>query len=83
MRADLARLPFVRGKTVLPLCGAGYDSWAKVAAADLSRMEADLELYFRSQGKSFSDYKSVILLSGIVRGANFLPPVVQEQGFQL
>ena len=34
-RADIARLPYVRRKTILPLCGAGYDTLAKIAAAEL------------------------------------------------
>jgi hypothetical protein len=34
-RADIARLPFVRRKTILPMCGAGYSTLVKIAAADL------------------------------------------------
>jgi hypothetical protein len=76
-RADIARLPYVRRKTILPVYGAGYDSLAKIAAADLSKMEQDLEAYFqRTQGKSFADYKSVIILRGLVIGAKALPEIL-------
>jgi hypothetical protein len=76
-RADIARLPYVRRKTILPVCGAGYDSLAKIAAADLSKMEQAMEAYFqRTQGKSFADYKSVIILHGLVIWAKALPEIL-------
>ena len=62
-RADIARLPFVRRKTILPVCGAGYDTLAKIAVADLAQMESDLEAYFwRTQGKPWENYRSVFAL---------------------
>ncbi len=77
-RADIARLPYVRRKTILPVCGAGYDSLAKIAAADLSKMEQDMEAYFqRTQGKSFADYKSVIILQGLITWARALPEILR------
>lgn len=77
-RADIARLPFVRRKTILPLCGAGYDTLAKIAAADLPQMESDLEVYFqRMQGKPWKNYKAVIVLKGLVAGACALPVLVK------
>ena len=82
-RADIARLPYVRRKTILPLCGAGYDTLAKLAAVDLNseqsitQMEAELEAYFqRTQGKPWDDFKSVILLRGVVNGARALPKLL-------
>jgi len=78
-RADIARLPYVRRKTILPLCGAGYDTLAKIAAADLAQMESDLDVYFqRTQGKPWGNYKSVIVLKGLVAGAQALPVIVKE-----
>jgi hypothetical protein len=78
-RADIARLPYVRRKTILPLCGAGYDTLAKIAAADLAQMESDLDVYFqRMQGKPWGNYKSVIVLKGLVAGAQALPVIVKE-----
>lgn len=77
-RADIARLPFVRRKTILPVCGAGYDTLAKIAAADLAQMESDLENYFQHmEGKSWDNYKSVIILKGMVAAAQALPVIMK------
>lgn len=75
-RADLARLPFVRRKTILPLCGAGYNTLARLAAADRAAMDADMQTYFASLGKQWADYKSVIILRGLIAGARALPPIL-------
>jgi hypothetical protein len=76
-RADIARLPYVRRKTILPLFGAGYDTLAKIAAADLPQMESDMETYFRQkQGKSWENYKAVIVLKLLVTWARALPVIV-------
>jgi hypothetical protein len=78
-RADIARLPFVRRKTLLPVCGAGYDTLAKIAAADVSQMESDLDVYFqRTQGKPWKNYKAVIVLRELVAGAKALPMIMEE-----
>ena len=69
-RADIARLPYVRRKTILPVCGAGYNTLAKIASADLVQMESDLDIYFqRTKGKPWKNYKAVIVLKGLVTGA--------------
>lgn len=78
-RADIARLPYVRRKTILPVCGAGYTTLAKIAAADLAQMESDLEAYFqRAQGKSWANFKSVIVLKTLITGAQSLPRIIEE-----
>jgi len=78
-RADIARLPYVRRKTLLPVCGAGYDTLAKIAAADLAQMESDMETYFQhKEGKSWENYRSVIVLKGLVTGARALPVIMEE-----
>ena len=78
-RADIARLPFVRRKTILPVCAAGYDTLKKIAAADLTQMEADLDTYLhQTKAKSWNNYRSVILLKGLVSGARALPVVLEE-----
>jgi hypothetical protein len=78
-RADIARLPFVRRKTILPVCGAGYNTLAKIAAADMSQMESDLDDYFqRTQGKPWKNYKAVIVLKGLMAGAKALPAIMEE-----
>jgi len=77
-RADIARLPYVRRKTILPVCGAGYDTLAKIATADLAQMETDLEAYFqRIEGKPWKNYKSVIVLRGMVAAARALPIIIE------
>lgn len=77
-RADMTRLAYVRGKTVRHLCGGGYDSLAKLAAADLKKMEADMSAYYQTLGKSFADFKAVIPLGWMVGGARVLPKVIEE-----
>lgn len=78
-RADIARLPYVRRKTILPLCGAGYDTLAKIAAADMTQMETELDTYFwRIQGKSWENYKSVILPGLLITCAKALPVLLVE-----
>jgi hypothetical protein len=77
-RADIARLPYVRRKTLLPVYGAGYDTLARIAAADLTQMESDLDAYFRrTQGKPFENYRSVIVLNGMVAAAQALPVIME------
>ena len=77
-RADIARLPYVRRKTILAVCGAGYDSLAKIAAASIPQMEADMDSFFmRTQGKPWENYRSVIILKGLVTGAQALPVIVE------
>jgi hypothetical protein len=41
-------------------------------------MESDLEAYFRqTQGKSWENYKAVIVLKGLVTGARALPVIME------
>ena len=74
----MVRLPYVRRKTLLPVCGAGYDTLAKIAAADPARMEADMDAYFRGmRGKSWENYQAVIDLKGMVAWARALPVIME------
>jgi hypothetical protein len=77
-RADMTRLAYVRGKTVLHLCGGGYDSLAKLADADLKQMEADMSAYYQTIGKTFADFKAVIPLDWMAGGARVLPRVMED-----
>ncbi|MEI7844992.1 MAG: hypothetical protein WCK35_04220 [Chloroflexota bacterium] len=78
-RADIVRLPFVRRKTLLPICGAGYDTLYKIASADVSEMESSLDTFFRSSiGKSWKNYRSVIVLKGMIATARVLPVIMEE-----
>jgi hypothetical protein len=76
-RADISRLAYVRGKTVKHLCGGGYDTLDKIAAADLTTMEEDMAAYYKTIGKSFSDFKAVIPLDWMIGGAKILPRVIE------
>jgi len=75
-RADISRLAYVRGKTVKHLCGGGYDTLEKIASADLAEMEVKMGEYYRTLGKSLSDFKTVIPLWWMIGGAKILPRVV-------
>ncbi len=75
-RADISRLAFVRGKTVRHLCGGGYDTLEKIADADAAEMEAKMDTYYRTLGKTAADFKAVIPLAWMVGGANTVPQVV-------
>jgi hypothetical protein len=76
-QADLARLAYVRGKTVRHLCGGGYDTLAKLAHADLPEMEAAMSAYYYSLEKHPKDFKAVIQLAPLVGAARRLPQVVE------
>ena len=78
-RADIARLPYTRRKTILPLCAAGYDTLMKIASADLAQMDLDMESYYaRTQGKCWQDYKAVIVLKHLVTCARAVPVIYNE-----
>ena len=76
-KADISRLAYVRGKTVNHLCGGGYDTLKKIADADAAKMEKDMAAYYRTLGKSSSDFKAVIPLSWMIGGARILPRVIK------
>jgi hypothetical protein len=77
-RADISRLAYVRGKTVKYLCGGGYDSAQKIATANLAEMEAKMDAYYRTLGKSLADFKSVVPLAWMIGGAKTLPRVMRS-----
>ena len=77
-RADIVRLPYVRRKTLLPVCGAGYDTLAGIAAADVEKMVSSMDAYFRrTEGKSWENYQAVIDLKGMVARARALPEIME------
>lgn len=77
-RADLSRLAYVRGKTIMHLSGGGYNTIDKLGNADITKMEADMTAYYESIGKSFADFKTVIPLAWMIGGAQILPKIVEE-----
>jgi hypothetical protein len=76
-RVDISRLAYVRGKTVLHLCGGGYDTLERIASANIPEMEEKMDAYYRTLGKSLADFKAVIPLTWMVGGAQTLPRVVR------
>ena len=76
-RADLTRLAYVRGKTILHLCGGGYDTLNKLANTNMEKMKADMSAYYHSIGKQFSDFQAVIPLDWMIGGAQILPRVME------
>ena len=78
-RADLSRLAYVRGKTILHLCGGGYDTLNKLADAEIEDMQADMTAYYESLGKTFADFKTVIPLDWMIGGAKVLPRIIEDE----
>jgi len=78
-RADMSRLAYVRGKTIMHLSGGGYNTLNKLANAEIIKMEADMTAYYESIGKSFADFKTVIPLDWMIGGAKILPEIIEEE----
>ena len=78
-RADISRLAYVRGKTIMHLCGGGYDTLNKLADAEIMEAEADMTAYYETLGKTFSDFKNVIPLDWMIGGAKVLPKIIEEE----
>lgn len=76
-KTDISRLAYVRGKTVQHLCGGGYDTLEKIAAANIAEMEQKMDVYYRTLGKSIANFKSVVPLAWMIGGAKTLPRVVK------
>lgn len=77
-RVDISRLAYVRGKTVMHLCGGGYDTLEKLAGADLQKMEKKMARYYATLGKALRDFAAVIPLKWMIGGARTVPRVVEE-----
>ena len=78
-RADISRLAYVRGKTIMHLSGGGYNTLNKLGNAEIMKMEADMTAYYESIGKSFADFKTVIPLDWMIGGANILPKIIEDE----
>ena len=78
-RADISRLAYVRGKTIMHLSGGGYNTLNKLENAEIMKMEADMTAYYETIGKSFADFKSVIPLDWIIGGAKILPKIIEDE----
>jgi hypothetical protein len=75
-KADISRIPYIRGKTVKIFCNAGYDNLQKIADANLDTFVNDLKGYLASVGVKFS--KSFIEPDGAIAQAGVLPPLVEQ-----
>ncbi len=75
-KADISRLAYVRGKTVLHLCGGGYDTLEKIASANVAEMEQRMDAYYKTLGKTLADFKAVIPLGWVIGGARILPKII-------
>jgi len=78
-RADISRLAYVRGKTIMHLCGGGYNTLDSLANAEITKMESDMTAYYESIGKSYADFRTVIPLGWMIGGAKILPKIVEDE----
>jgi len=78
-RADISRLAYVRGKTIMHLSGGGYNTLNKLENAEIMKMEADMTAYYESIGKSFADFKAVIPLDWMIGGAKILSKIIEDE----
>ncbi|MGY5875427.1 MAG: DUF4332 domain-containing protein [Candidatus Thorarchaeota archaeon] len=74
-KADLSRLPYIRGKTVVIFFNAGYHNLEKIGAATLTEFIQDLKDYLQSIDVTFS--KSFIEPDGAIAQAKALPKFVE------
>ncbi|MHA2423361.1 MAG: DUF4332 domain-containing protein [Candidatus Thorarchaeota archaeon] len=75
-RADISRIPWIRGKTVLALSSAGYNTLEKIANTSPERMIEKLEKALAESGKKFS--RSWMEPEGAITQAKVLPKVVES-----
>ena len=75
-RTDISRLPWVRGKTVMALSSAGYDTLDKIANASPDKMISKLEKSLADGGKRFS--RSWIDPEGAIAQAKVIPVVINK-----
>ena len=78
-RADISRLAYVRGKTIMHLSGGGYNTLNQLENAEIMEMEADMTAYYESIGKSFADFKAVIPLDWMIGGAKILSKIIEDE----
>ena len=75
-KADISRIPYIRGKTVKIFCKAGYDNLQKIAGTDEDTFVTDLKEYLQTIGVKFS--KSFIEPDGAIAQAKVLPVIVEQ-----
>jgi hypothetical protein len=78
-RADISRLAYVRGKTIMHLCGGGYNTLNRLSNVEIVKMQADMSAYYELLGKTFVDFKTVIPLDWMIGGAKVLPKIIEDE----
>lgn len=74
-RTDISRLPYVSGKTVHTLCGAGYDTLDKIGGANEERLEKSVSDYLESIGLRYS--RSFLDIEGAINQARAIPHILE------
>jgi hypothetical protein len=74
-RTDISRLPWIRGKSVVALASAGYNTLEKIANTTVDRMISKLKEALAASGKKFS--RSWIEPDGAIKQAKVLPKVLE------
>ena len=74
-RTDISRLPWLRGKSVLALTSAGYNTLEKIANTSEEKMVSKLEKALAIQGKKYS--RSWLEPDGAIAQAKVLPKVME------
>ncbi len=74
-RADISRIPYVRGKTVAILNSAGYMTLNEIANATAERMISKLQKSLEAEGRKFS--RSFVDPEGAIAQALALPKLVE------
>ncbi len=74
-RTDISRLPYVSGRTVHTLCGAGYDTLDKIAGTNEERLEKSVSDYLKSIGLKYS--KSSMDIEGVINQAKAIPHILE------
>ncbi len=75
-KADISRIPYIRGKTVKIFCNAGYDNLQKISETTEDVFVTDLKEYLQTIGVKFS--KSFIEPDGAIAQAKVLPVLVEH-----
>ena len=75
-KADISRIPYIRGKTVNIFVNEGYDRLQKIAEATEDVFVTDLKEYLQTIGVKFS--KSFIEPDGAIAQAKVLPVLVER-----
>ena len=74
-RADISRIPYVRGKTVAIFNSAGYQTLDSIANTTEERMVSKLQKSLEAEGKKFS--RSFLDPAGAIAQAKVLPKLIE------